>query len=53
MNIPTNTAVDVQHAPVNIITISDGEMPFPPSYNDALNALYAAAPLDAEHLPLK
>jgi len=47
VNIPTNTAVDVQHAPVNIITISDGEMPSPPSYNDALNALYVAAPLDA------
>jgi len=49
VRIPTNTAVDVQHAPVNIITISDGEMPPPPSYDDALSGLFIAAPLDAEH----
>jgi len=35
--------------PLNIITLPDGIMPPPPSYDDALTGLYQASPLDAKH----
>ena len=40
-NMSTNLWSGVQYA--------EGEMPAPPSYNDALSALYEAAASDAEH----